>query len=165
MCFWRSIVITWEFEFFIERFLVQWFSSTCKVPLCPLLCRSVPWKGSLPSPALWPALTSCPSVGCTSASYAFSPSRIMIHFFLKPELLLHARGKREEEGRAGIPRPVFLSCPRSSLTRPEKERFAGCCQCSSLSSRHLAAKIELSSEANLHGNYFRSLVLSLYPSV
>lgn len=51
----------------------------------------------------------------------YHESRIMIHFFLKPELLLHAWGK-QWGGREGIHRSVFLNCSCSLFTRSEKER-------------------------------------------
>lgn len=156
MCFLHLIVITWEFEFFIERFLVQWLCCL-RSPALPLCC-SAPQKGCLPSSAPWPARAIS-----HQHLMPYEESKIMIYFFLKPKLLLPAWGK-QSEGREGIHSAVCLNC-WSLFTRPEKEKLAGCCQCTGMSSRRLSAKIELSSEANLHGNYFRSLVLSLCSSV
>lgn len=107
MCFFRSIVITWVFEFCIERFLVQWFSSTWKAQRRPLLRRSV--EGQCPQAS---SLTCHDRLvrqwAVRQHPLPYHERKIMIHFFLKPaELLLHAWGK-QQRGKNPLPELLLL---------------------------------------------------------
>lgn len=157
MCFFRSIVITWVFEFFIERFLVQWFSSPWKAQRCPLPCRAV--EGQCPQASSLTCRDRLPSVGCVSASSALSRKENNDSFL--PEARAADSSLGEAARRKGL---SPWAAPAASSPGPKKQKLGGHSHGSSLSSRHLSAKIELPSEANLHGNYLRSLVLSLYSS-
>lgn len=109
---------------------------------------------------------SCPSAAdCSSASHTLSRKQNNDSFLSEARTVASRlrEAVRRKGGNSQVCLPELFLLPLYKVRK--REKLTGCCQCSELSSGHLSAKIELSSESNLHGNYFRSLVLSLYFSV